>query len=29
MNVDQLIDSIISQIKPEWDNLHIIRYVYI
>ena len=29
MTVDELVDKVVSGIKPEWDTLHRIRYVYI
>ncbi len=29
MTVDELENKVVSGIKPEWDTLHIIRYVYI
>jgi hypothetical protein len=29
MTIDELVEKVVSGIKPEWDTLHIIRYVYI
>ena len=29
MTVDELVTKVVSGIKPEWDTLHRIRYVYI
>ncbi len=29
MTIDELVEKVVSGIKPEWDTLHRIRYVYI